>query len=170
MADKMILFDKNIVNRDGDIRERVVYQRHMAEGPLLKNTLASDLTYYGITTIDTVGEAVAFGDMLFRESDSKYWIANAATTATMPGLVMAIEDISADASGLLLHIGYVRNDTWSWTLGGSSGLLYVSLNGITGNTLTQTVPSGAKEQVQVIGYATEASEIYFSPSLVLVEI
>ncbi len=132
----------------------------------LDNAPDSDHTATGEITADTVGEAVAIGDVLYMKSDGKYWIADADASTTMPAMVMAIATISADASGNLLHQGYVRDDTWNWTVG---GLIYVTTTGTTGNSLTQTAPTGSGDQVQVVGYAVTADIMFFNPSMVLVE-
>ena len=134
------------------------------DGMKLDNTPDNDHNGNGIFSIDTVGENVAIGDILYRKSDAKYWKANASAALTMPGVVMAMEAISATASGKLLHLGYYRDDSWAWTVG---GLLYVP---ITPGNPTQTAPGGSGDQVQVLGYAFTATIVYFKPDLTLVEI
>jgi hypothetical protein len=62
--------------------------------------------------------------------------------------------------------GFVRNDSWNWTVG---GWIYLSTNGTTGNTLTQTAPSGTDEVVQILGVATHADRIWFAPQLIQIE-
>ena len=65
----------------------------------------------------------------------------------------------------LLH-GFARKDTWSWTVGSN---IYLSTTGTTTNTMTQTAPSGTNQVIQILGWATSATVIYFNPSLVQVE-
>ena len=73
--------------------------------------------------------------------------------------------LAADASGKFLRRGFYRDDTWNWTPG---GLIYLSITGTGGNTLTQTPPSGSLETVQVLGNALTADIIDFDPNLAMV--
>jgi len=63
----------------------------------------------------------------------------------------------------LLH-GFLRNDAWSFTPGAP---VYVSP---TAGELTQTIPTGTGQQVQVLGYATASNIIYFNPDFTLIEL
>jgi hypothetical protein len=65
-------------------------------------------------------------------------------------------------SGTFLERGYVRNDDWNWTVGGGSGIIYVST---TSGSLTQTAPAGAGDVVQPVGIAISSDVIYFNPPL-----
>jgi hypothetical protein len=128
-------------------------------------TPATDQTFTGSATTMTVGENVAFGEVLYVKSDGKLWKADASAAATMPGLFIAGAAISADASGLVVQpCSFVRDDAWTWTVGGA---VYVSL---TSGALTQTAPSVSGEQVQKLGIATHADRIYFYPSIDVGEI
>ena len=75
--------------------------------------------------------------------------------------------VSLGATGTYLMLGVARQDAWAWTVG---GLIYLSITGMTGNTLTQTAPSGTDEVVQIIGIATHDDRMIFSPNLTQVEI
>lgn len=133
----------------------------------LFNALGTDHTATGIITTDTVGDNVNIGDLLYMNADGTYKFVDADAAATMPGVVMALATISSASAGKLLHQGYVRDDTWNWTIG---GLIYATVTATTGNTLSQTAPSGSGDQVQVVGYAVTADIMWFAPSLVLVEV
>jgi hypothetical protein len=111
-----------------------------------------------------VGESVAFPDLLYLNSDGKWWKADADAAATMPGLRLALASGSADATVRTLVQGRVRDDDWNWTVG---GMVYAST---TAGALTQTIPSGAADVVQIVGEAYHADKIIFSPSPVTVEI
>ena len=50
------------------------------------------------------------------------------------------------------------------------GLIYLSTTGTSGNTLTQTAPSGSGDIVQILGVATHADRIFFNPSLTYAEV
>lgn len=138
-----------------------------AGGMLLDSSLADD-SYSGVTITGTAGEDLAFGDVCYRKSDGKYWKADANQATTMPGVVLCLQaiDESVSATGEFLKYGFIRDDSWTaWTVG---GLLYVSA-AATG-AMVQTAPSGAGDQVQVLGYAYSAKVIFFNPSYVMVEV
>lgn len=140
---------------------------------LLNSSPGSNLTASGLKAVFTNGNAgsVAFGDVCYMAADGDLEFADADAASTMPALYMALGTIAAAASGQWLKLGFARNDGWSWTKGpGEAGLIYVSLTGTTGNTLTQTKPSVAGDQVQIIGHAITATIIDFNPCPVLVEI
>jgi len=135
-------------------------------GAVTFNEPAADVTAGTQAVFDsaTVGETVAFGDLLYQKSDGKWWLADADQASTMPGLRMALEAKSADQTCSMLVAGRVRNDAWNWTVG---GLIYAST---TSGALTQTQPSGAGDQVQVVGVAYHADKMILQPSPVLVEV
>jgi hypothetical protein len=112
----------------------------------------------------TVGESVAFGNLLYLKSDGKWWLADADAASTMPGMRMALESKSADAACNALVIGRVRNDSWDWTVG---GLIYASTDA---GGLTQTAPSGSGDQVQVVGVAFHADKMIFQPCAIIGEV
>lgn len=140
---------------------------------LLNSSPGSNLTASGFKAVFMNGNAgsVAFGDVCYVAADGHLEFADADAAATMPALYMALGTIAAAASGQWLKLGFARNDSWSWTKGpGEAGLVYVSLTGTTGNTLTQTKPSVAGDQAQIIGHAIASNIIDFNPCPVLVEI
>uniref|UniRef100_A0A6M3M9P2 Putative structural protein n=1 Tax=viral metagenome TaxID=1070528 RepID=A0A6M3M9P2_9ZZZZ len=133
----------------------------------------ADVTASGMKGVFTNGNAgaVAFGDVCYMAADGDLEFADADAVTSMPGLYMALGTIAAAASGEWLTLGIARNDAWNWTIGaGTLGLIYISVTGTTGNTLTQTAPSGSGDQVQVVGHAISADIMMFNPSPVLVEI
>lgn len=77
---------------------------------------------------------------------------------------MAIEGISADASGSFLLTGFVRDDSWNWTTVGAE--LYLSE---TAGDLTATAPTTSGSVTQVLGIAVHADRIYFKPSPDIIE-
>jgi hypothetical protein len=112
----------------------------------------------------TVGESVAFPDLLYLKSDGKWWKADADAASTMPGLRMALESKSADQTCNTLVAGRVRDDNWNWTVG---GLIYAST---TSGALTQTAPSGTTDIVQIVGVAYHADKMIFFPDHTTIEI
>jgi len=150
--------------------------RHMSEGDDMTRDIEfdpniDDLTASGDKVVIQVGENVVGGDTLFLQNDGKYWKADADAAATMPAKLLAIETILADALGLAIHEGYYRNDDrYDWTPGaGEANLLFAH---IVAGQLVQLAnqPAGAGDQIQVCGWIVNANEIYFRPSLELVEI
>jgi len=112
----------------------------------------------------TVGESVAFPDLLYLKSDGKWWKADADAVATMPAMRMALESKTADQTCSMLVAGRVRDDDWAWTV---PALLYASG---TAGAMNMTGPTGSASQVQVVGQAYHADKILFSPSPILLEL
>lgn len=128
----------------------------------LTKALPTDLSYSGDTTTVTVDtNAVGIGAALVMASDGNFDEADADSATTMPCTALALE--TGVGSKLVLLSGYVRNDTWSWTVG---GILYVST---TQGTMTQTAPSGTGDQIQPVGIAVASNIVYFFPSLSVAE-
>lgn len=134
---------------------------------------ATDKTASGITTQFTANENQAFGDVVKINSSGKAQIAKADVIANATALAMCVsESVEADATGNYLLLGFVRDDSWNWTVG---AWIYLSLTGTTGNTLTQTSPFEADPIVedtivQLLGVANSADTFYFNPQLVQVEL
>lgn len=144
---------------------------HHPHGDIELDPSLADLTANGIKDLIQVGENVDPGDTLFLENDGKYWKSDANAGATMPVLLLAIETILANAWGLVLRVGYYRNDAlYAWTPGaGEANLLYAHT---TAGELVQLAnkPVGAGDQVQVCGHIVDANQIYFNPSYELVQV
>lgn len=123
----------------------------------LNPTPATDLTASAITQTFTAAENVTFGQPCYINSSGKM----AKSDSEFGGPLathLALGTILTDASGLFASYGYIRNDAWNWTVG---GLIYLS----TTATLTQTKPSSASDAIQVLGMATHADRLFFSPYL-----
>lgn len=117
----------------------------------------------GLTTEKTVGENVAFKDVLYLKSDGKFWKADADTEATMNSLcVMACETILADAKGKVMIIGFFRDDSDNWTV---AGKFFIST---TPGPPTQT-PLGSGKWERCVGYATHVDRGFFNPDSSYVE-
>lgn len=127
-------------------------------------SLASDHTWSGLTTKLTAGTDLAIGNLCYVGSDGKMELTDADAAATMPGTAMATGTISEDDAGVFLLRGFIRDDTWNWTVG---ALLYAST---TSGELTETAPSGSGDQVQAVAIALSADIIYFNPSLTMKEV
>jgi hypothetical protein len=131
--------------------------------PSYADTLTSDHAYRGITMTGRAGETLAIGDVCYLKSDKKWWLADADSAATMPGMAISTGTISANATGTFLARGRIRDDSWNLTVG---GIVYPST---TKRTLTQTPPSGSGDQTQAIGIASTTKELIFTPYPILVE-
>ena len=132
------------------------------EGINISN-LINDLTGNGVTTYGTVDvNSIGFGAALFIAADGNYEEADADATATMPCVGLALE--TGTGNKKVLHQGYIRNDSWTWTPG---GLIFISP---TTGMLTQTRPSTTGQQVQIVGYATKSNTLFFNPNLMLIEL
>lgn len=130
----------------------------------------SDHTYSGTVATMTAGENLTIGQLCYRKSDGKWWLADADAATTMPGLAMATDSISADATGVFLLSGFLRDDTFDWTVG---GLVYAGSGATSTHTagaINQAAPNGSGDQVQIIGYAYTADILYFNPSMLMLEL
>ncbi len=104
------------------------------------------------------------------KADGKYWLADADSTAEMPAIVLAMQDIAADAAGKLLHIGFFELVAWDWTLGNGEDNLLFAHTTPGGMVQFANKPVGSGDCVQVLGYVMTADIIFFNPSYEIVEI
>jgi len=133
----------------------------------IDSTPDTDETASGVIIELTAGEVLNVGDVCYQNADGEIYLADATDATKAPALFMCIETGADGVASDFLMTGVIRDDTWNWTVG---GLIYLTITGTTGNTLSQTAPAVAGEQVQVIGMATNVDRMTFTPSLVLVEI
>ena len=104
------------------------------------------------------GEAVGGRKVVYIDTDGTWKLANAAAVATMPSVGLTMHAIESGKYGWVLIKGFIGLASWSWTRG---GVLYVSET--TAGELTHTQPSGTTDSVQSVGYASEVTQIFFSP-------
>ena len=122
-------------------------------------------TWNGRVMSAVAGENLAIGDVCYLKSDGKFWKADADAEATSKGmLMMATNTIAGDASGLFLRKGFIRNDSWSFTVGAE---LFIHT---TPGGPTSTKPSGTGDIVRIVGYAYTTSIVYFDPDKSYVEV
>ncbi len=137
----------------------------VAKALSLTGALGSDQTYKGITIKKTVGESVAFGDLLYFDwTAKKYKKADADSADTMPGVAIALEEKDSNEECLMLAYGWIRDDT-KFSFGGA--LVYASC---TAGGYSSSVPTGSGDQGQVVGYACGTHTMFFAPCFVLVEV
>jgi len=140
----------------------------MVASNLITASPSADHTVSGIKISLTAHEDLAFGDVCYINSDGKAQIVDASGIATSSGIVMCADaTITANNAGNFLLFGVARDDTWDWTAG---GLIYITITGTTGNTLSQSAPSATDEVVQIVGIATHVDRMIFMPNLVQVEL
>ncbi len=138
-----------------------------ATGPLSFAAAPSSGTTSGITITLTSAETQAVGDVVQVDSSGNAHLAKADVIADASGVFLAATAVSGSGSNTYLVHGVCHlASSPSWTIG---GLVYLTTTGTTGNTLTQTAPSGANNVIQIIGVALAADILYFNPCLVQVE-
>tara|TARA_Y100000004_G_C8956716_1_gene431184 strand:- start:448 stop:1635 length:1188 start_codon:yes stop_codon:yes gene_type:complete len=128
---------------------------------------ASDHNAAGMIAPMTAGATLAFGDAVYQKSDGEMHLGDADAASTSGVIAIAVASGSDGASSNFMFYGFLRDDSWNWTVG---GLIYLSTTGTSGNTLTQTAPSGSGDIVQILGVATHADRIFFNPSLTYAEV
>ena len=111
-------------------------------------------------TVDV--NAYGIGSGLHMDTDGHYIEADADGVATMPCTALALET-GTGTKKVLTH-GYMRDDTWNFTVGAN---VYVST---TAGTLSTTAPTGTGKQVQIVGVAISADVVYFNPSMDIMEL
>jgi len=114
-------------------------------------------------TVDA--NSVGIGGLLVLSADSHFDNADASDATSIGQICMAVE--SGTGTKKVLWRGWVKDTGWSWTVGGGAAQLYVSE---TTGLMTQTPPSTSGAFVQVVGYATSATTIYFNPSPDFIEV
>jgi predicted RecA/RadA family phage recombinase len=121
---------------------------------------SADHTATGIFVTLTAGEDLLRGSVVYMKSDGKAWKADANGTGTYPCVALAMEGISADATGKFLLKGIFRDDSYAAPIA-SGTPLYLSASA--GN-ITATAPTTTDYVVQVVGIALTGDIIYFNPS------
>lgn len=123
---------------------------------------AETLTFDGIKTTLTAGEALTAGNLCYM-TGGKMYKADADAVATSFCFAIATDAIDADSQGVFLLIGIISGFS-SLTVGAP---VFLST---TSGGLTQTLPSGSNDVVQVVGIALSATHVYFKPDLVQIEL
>lgn len=136
----------------------------------LEEVLSTDHTWTGITCNGTAGENLVFGDCVYRKTaDAKWWKAQAnAEATTKPMIAIALGTINANDSGLLLIIGFIRDDSaFSFTDGDP-----VFISDTAAGALTSTQPADSGEFVRKVGFGCDASGdiLWFCPDHTVIEV
>ncbi len=131
----------------------------------LDPTPTSDHTWNGHIITATAAENLVIGDVCYLNSAGKFAKIDADAEATSKGFcVMSTGTIALDATGTFLIEGFIRDDTWVWTIGAE---LWAPL---TPGNPSATKPSVAGDIIRLMGYAYSADIIYFSPDKTYVEV
>jgi len=127
--------------------------------------LASDHTFSGKFITATAGESVVIGDVCYLKSDEKFWKIDATAEATTKGqCVMATASIGADASGVFMTKGLIRDDSWNWT---AAQELWAPT---TPGNLTSTKPTTTNHYVRLMGWARDDDHVWFEPDQTYVKV
>lgn len=108
-----------------------------------------------LETVDA--NANGFGNAMHLDSDGNWIDAKGDAAATMPCRAIALE--SGTGQKKLLKKGFVRNDSWTWTVG---EWVYVSYS--SAGAWTQSLADTTGQLQQKCAYASRANVIYFDPS------
>lgn len=129
----------------------------------------------GIKATFIANENQAFGDVVRINSDGKAQIACADEIAHATVVGMLVDSsVTTGNTGTYLLLGFARNDSWAWTQTGTTvPWLFLSLDGTTGNTLTQEnpadIPCDEGNVIQMVGVIKGEDLVYFNPQLVQIE-
>ena len=128
----------------------------------------TDLGYKGITSTFLAHQNQAFGDVCYINNLGKCQIVKADVIATSSALWLCVSaSVSAGTTGSYLMLGRARNDAWNWTAG---QLLYITITGTTGNSISSVRPIGTDQVVEIIGQALSTNTIIFFPNLMQIEL
>jgi len=138
----------------------------------ISKTPAAD-AWSGFTVSIVAHEQMALGSLCFINSDGEAALADVDAQATMPGIVMATAATSADTTGIFLVCGgviHLHTLAPGWTKG---SLVYAGSGATSAHTagaISQGIPTGSGDQVQIVGVALDTDILLFQPNLILVEV
>lgn len=115
----------------------------------------------GFITFDTIGEAVVIGNALYLRNTGKYEKADADWGSRMPVVGIALAAGAANDIIKILLLGFFRDDSYSWNIGGEATILYASTNP---GVLSQSKPGGSGDKIQIVAFPIASNIIYFNPS------
>ena len=136
-----------------NINQRVANDTDFVTFDLKNNVAAGDIAFC------QAGEDLVFLDLVYLNSDGKYYKATSTDITKVPGIGLVLQTIDTNAHGRVLIYGTIRYDSWSWTPG---SLLYLDT---AVGSITSDRPYTAGSIVQVIGCAISSNKIIFNPSI-----
>lgn len=127
----------------------------------------ADENVSGITATFTAGESLVRGDVCyFKAADSKMWKAVALAGSVTPSAVaMAGADISGDAAGLFLLLGFCR-DAGSFPTYTIGSPIYTPESG---SVPEDAAPDTDGDLIQKLGWAVTGDMVFFNPSMDVIE-
>ena len=131
----------------------------------IEPSASSNLTVNGITTTFRANESHVIGDAVYINATGSAQLGNATNVSSSLAVALSMNTVAGNANGEYLLTGIARYDTWNWTVG---GLIYLSISGTSGNTLTQVNITGSNNVTQIMGIATHADRMLFNPQLIQV--
>jgi hypothetical protein len=108
-----------------------------------------------IETVDV--NTNGFGNAMHLDTDGNWIDAKGDMAATMPCMAVALE--SGTGQKKLLKKGFIRDDSWNWTVG---AWVYVSY--LLAGQFTQDEADTTGQKQQKIGFAYRSKIIFFDPS------
>jgi hypothetical protein len=146
--------------------DRGKYERDTWEATLDNtDSVIAEIVDSGLFEVSGIaGQSLATFNLCCLKSDGKYYKSCAASTAYMPGLVIASQKLSASQTGTFYRRGIVTNNSWSWA---TANFVYASR---TTGLMSQTLATISGSQVQVVGIAKTAKILDFDPQLILIEV
>jgi len=125
---------------------------------LMDIALDSDGEYQAVVLrTETVDEnTFGFGGLLHMQPDGHFDDANNSALADMPCSAIAVE--TGTGSKKVMYIGFIRDDTWDFTVGDP---VIVGDNG----TAISIAALDVGDYTQIVGIAKSADSMFFNPSL-----
>ena len=140
--------------------ERLAFKSGQIDTDAVAGELRGEIAYSGIVGEVTVGETVTYGQPLYLDATAdELLIADADAATEYPAKVISLGAGADGEKVLVLFLGYMRYDSWTWGVG---EILYLS---DTVATISATAPSTTGDCVQKIGYALATDAIYWNPDL-----
>ena len=106
------------------------------------------------------GESLGIGDFVCIKSDNAVWKASYDDDVFSRVIGVALQNASYGSHRVLLN-GFIRVDSWSWSLDLDERIIYIGLSG----EGTQVQPSGTDEAIQTIATVININTLFFNPSL-----
>lgn len=124
---------------------------------ILNGALGIDDTWSGHSITNLLGgESISQWQLVRVHSDGAWHLADADAAGEFPAVGIAAASVGAGTNLNVVVSGTVRNDSWTWTVGGS---IYLSASA---GTLTQTAPTTSGHAVQRVGVALSADSAYLN--------
>ena len=130
---------------------------YLEQAPLYDGAWPADDVMSGLFFEGEVGEDITAFQTVYQKSDGKLYKSDMDAASTMPVVGMAKANVSKGNIGAFLLMGWVRNNSWTWT---APNKLYAS--GTAGG-MTATCPSGVGDVVQIVAQAFTSGIILFNP-------